>query len=116
MKFSFSLTIYPPPSMGERSISISQNDCETLGEGKFLNDVIIDFYLTYLTREKLSSENKRRTHVYSCYFFSRLAAASVSAKNDIFSQRRKMHEQVSWWTKNTNIFEKEFIIVPINQK
>lgn len=112
----FSLTIYPPPpSPGGLCISVLDYKC--LAEDEFLNDVIIDFYLKYLVREKLSPENQDRVHVFSSHFFTRLTRAfgSNDSTSDV-SKKDKRHEGVQRWTKNVDIFEKHFIIIPINQK
>ena len=134
--FSFSsLTIYPPPP-AKGGISINSEDYKCLAVNEYLNDVIIDFYLKYLLNEILSPEDRRRTHVFSSHFFTRLAnpyainPAPGGESNDCFrydnydddedtvvkkAAGRLRHAGVQRWTKNINIFEKDFIIVPINE-
>ncbi|XP_057321904.1 uncharacterized protein LOC130665499 [Microplitis mediator] len=110
------LTVYPPPP-AKSGIAINTEDYSCLGEDQFLNDVIIDFYLKYLTLEVLSEEDQNRTHVFSSYFYKRLTsrhAQSADTTNSV-SPAAKRHARVQKWTKNVNIFEKDFVIIPINE-
>ena len=89
-----------------------------LGEDQFLNDVIIDFYLKYLTLEVLSPSDRNRTHVFSSYFYKRLTSPTCSTVNSSvpLSAAAKRHSRVQKWTKNVNIFKKDFIVIPINEQ
>lgn len=109
--------VYPPKG----GIAINTEDYSCLGEDQFLNDVIIDFYLKYLTSEVLSEVDRNRTHVFSSFFYKRLTtpnATTVADKKDdkkALTAAEKRHERVKKWTKNVNIFEKDFIVIPINE-
>lgn len=111
------LTYPPPPQTG--GITITTEDLECLNAGEFLNDVIIDFYLKYLVMEKLSDSDKNRTHIFSSFFYPRLTQ-KVNTRNNsdddvAMSPQAKRHSQVKTWTRHVDIFEKDFIIIPINQ-
>lgn len=111
------ITVYPPPP-AKGGIAINTEDYLCLGEDQFLNDVIIDFYLKYLTSEILSEEDRNRTHVFSSYFYKRLTSPHASASMDSNMPQTaagKRHARVQKWTKNVNIFEKDFIVIPINE-
>ncbi|XP_017760809.1 PREDICTED: uncharacterized protein LOC108551228 [Eufriesea mexicana] len=110
------ITVYPPPP-AKGGIAINTEDYLCLGEDQFLNDVIIDFYLKYLTLEVLSESDQHRTHVFSSYFYKRLTSPHAQAveSNVPLSPAAKRHARVQKWTKNVNIFEKDFIIIPINE-
>ncbi|XP_043472119.1 uncharacterized protein LOC122504870 isoform X2 [Leptopilina heterotoma] len=111
------ITTYPPPP-AKGGIAINTEDYICLGEDQFLNDVIIDFYLKYLTSEILSEEDRNRTHVFSSYFYKRLTSPHASAAMDSNMPQTaagKRHARVQKWTKNVNIFEKDFIVIPINE-
>lgn len=109
--------MYPaPPSKG--GIAINTEDFICLGEDQFLNDVIIDFYLKYLTLEVLSKRDSERTHVFSSYFYKRLTSphTQLSESQEGLSAAAKRHARVQKWTKNVNIFEKDFVVIPINEQ
>ncbi|CAK9818629.1 Sentrin-specific protease 7 [Anthophora plagiata] len=110
------ITVYPPPP-AKGGIAINTEDYLCLGEDQFLNDVIIDFYLKYLTLEVLSETDQQRIHVFSSYFYKRLTSPHTQAveSNVPLSPAAKRHARVQKWTKNVNIFEKDFIIIPINE-
>lgn len=109
------LIIYPPPPNPE-GIAINDLAFKSLEKNTFINDDIIDFYLKYLKEEKLSLENQRRIHVFSSHFFTRLTRGlhwEDYCTSDI-SLKQSLYEGVKKWTKSVNIFEREFLIVPIN--
>lgn len=112
------ITVYPsPPAKG--GIAINTEDYLCLAEDQFLNDVIIDFYLKYLTLEVLSESDQQRTHVFSSYFYKRLTSPHTQAANESnvpMTPAAKRHARVQKWTKNVNIFEKDFVIIPINEQ
>ncbi|XP_012286581.1 uncharacterized protein LOC105703068 isoform X2 [Orussus abietinus] len=110
------ITVYPPPP-AKGGIAINTEDYACLAEDQFLNDVIIDFYLKYLTLEMLSEADQSRTHVFSSYFYKRLTSPHTQAAESAvpLSAPAKRHARVQKWTKNVNIFEKDFIVIPINE-
>ena len=83
-------------------IEIKQKDLKLLKPNRKINDVIIDFYLKYLQVNKWP-DNKmlEKTYIFSTYFYTSFAMKSSNVKN---------------WTKNVNIFEKDFIVVPIHDQ
>ena len=99
--------IYPPPPE-KGGIEIKKCHLECLAEGKFLNDIIIDFYLKFLNRDVLCERDRGRIHFFSSYFYTRLTNVDQS-KSDID------YSLVQRWTKRVNIFEKDYVIVPINK-
>ncbi|XP_066995952.2 sentrin-specific protease 6-like [Anabrus simplex] len=113
--------VYPPPPEKD-GITINTEDYARLEKNKFLNDVIIDFYLKHLTLTVLSEHDKARTHVFGSFFYTRLttgpkksAQRSHPVEGDPkLSPAEKRHWRVKRWTKNVNLFEKDFLIVPIN--
>ncbi|KAH9518462.1 hypothetical protein Btru_016862 [Bulinus truncatus] len=108
---------YPPPPL--RGIPITTEDLYCLIEGEFLNDVIIDFYLQYLYLEKLSPENRERTHIFSSFFYKRLTQrdrhVEKSEEDAKKSLPERRHARVKKWTKTVDLFSKDFIVVPINE-
>uniref|UniRef100_A0A671KZX0 Sentrin-specific protease 6-like n=1 Tax=Sinocyclocheilus anshuiensis TaxID=1608454 RepID=A0A671KZX0_9TELE len=110
------LVVYPPPP-AKGGITITEDDLNCLEEGEFLNDVIIDFYLRYLVCEQQEKEDASKCHVFSSFFFKRLTQKDhrrLPGTTDLSIQERR-HSRVKTWTRSVDLFEKEFIFVPINQ-
>lgn len=110
------ILIYPPTGKG--GIPINTKDFVCLGIDQYLNDVIIDFYLKYLHNEVLTEAQKAKTHIFSTFFYNTLTNTKLlGPTNDVkLTPAQKRHERVKNWTKHVNIFEKDYIIVPINQQ
>ncbi|XP_068198837.1 sentrin-specific protease 6 isoform X2 [Antennarius striatus] len=110
------LMVYPPPP-AKGGISVTNEDLHCLHDGEFLNDVIIDFYLKYLVLEKLKKEDAQRIHVFSSFFYKRLnqrERRNVPDTTNLPIQKRK-HNRVKTWTRHVDLFQKDFIFVPINE-
>lgn len=111
------ILIYP---QGKGGISINTEDYMCLAVDQYLNDVIIDFYLSYLLNEVLSPDERSKTHVFSTFFYKRLTTMSTrnrqSDKDVKLTPSQKRHARVKNWTKSVNLFEKDYIIIPINEQ
>ncbi|KAF5296827.1 hypothetical protein FQA39_LY12345 [Lamprigera yunnana] len=113
------LFIYPP---GKGGLSINTEDYLCLAQDQFLNDVIIDFYLKYLVLN-LPEETQKKVHVFSTFFYKRLTTKPAKASrrshpaevDPSLTAAQKRHARVEKWTKRVNLFEKDFIIIPINE-
>ncbi|RZF40329.1 hypothetical protein LSTR_LSTR006938 [Laodelphax striatellus] len=117
------IMVYPPPP-AKGGIPINTEDYACLGEDQFLNDVIIDFYLKYLHQHYLSEKDQSRTHILSTFFYKRLTTKPTSSRRSLHnpvendpkaSAAEKRHSRVKSWTKHVDIFNKDFIIIPINE-
>lgn len=108
------LMMYP---RGRGGITITAYDYLCLGSDNYLNDVIIDFFLKYVHKEKLTELQQNKTHIFSQFFYKRLTTLTTVPKDQkSFTAAQKRHQRVQSWTKNDNIFEKDFVIVPINEQ
>uniref|UniRef100_A0A8C3FWZ2 SUMO specific peptidase 6a n=1 Tax=Cyclopterus lumpus TaxID=8103 RepID=A0A8C3FWZ2_CYCLU len=110
------LMVYPPPP-AKGGMSVTNEDLHCLNDGEFLNDVIIDFYLKYLVLEKLKKDDAQRIHVFSSFFYKRLNQRERRNAPDATNlpiQKRK-HNRVKTWTRHVDLFQKDFIFVPINE-
>lgn len=104
------------------AISISVGDVRRLTEGEFLNDNIIDLQIKRIVlgakqRDPSPQPNEAATTVgghnaspiyaFSSMFYTKLTeiAGADSAL---------IHSMVKRWTKNVDIFSKDFIFIPIN--
>ncbi|ROL18725.1 Microtubule-associated protein RP/EB family member 3 [Anabarilius grahami] len=113
------LVVYPPPP-AKRGLTITEEDLDCLEEGEFLNDVILDFYLRlkwYLVCEQQDKEDATKYHVFSSFFFKHLTQEDHKRLPETtgLSIQERRHNRVKTWTRNVNLFEKDFIFVPINQ-
>ncbi|KAK5879632.1 hypothetical protein CesoFtcFv8_022731 [Champsocephalus esox] len=110
------LMVYPPPP-AKGGISVTNEDLHCLNEGEFLNDVILDFYLKYLVLERLKREDAQRIHVFSSFFYKRLnqrERRNAPETSNLPIHKRK-HNRVKTWTRHVDLFQKDFIFVPINE-
>jgi sentrin-specific protease 7 len=111
------ILIYPP---GTGGMPINTEDYMCLATDQYLNDVIIDFYLNYLRLELLDFDQRKRTHIFSTFFYKRLTTMTSKHRQEKdfakMTAAQKRHLRVKTWTKNVNLFEKDFIIIPINEQ
>uniref|UniRef100_A0AAG5DC81 Ubiquitin-like protease family profile domain-containing protein n=1 Tax=Anopheles atroparvus TaxID=41427 RepID=A0AAG5DC81_ANOAO len=116
------LTYPPGKPAGQSAISISIQDYMCLAKDQYLNDVIIEFYLNYLKLEMLEEEERASVHIFSTFFYNRLTTMPTrqqrgNTDRDVkLSAAQKRHARVARWTKRENIFDKKFVIVPINEQ
>lgn len=105
---------YPPN--GRSQVIIYANDFIDLTPKTYLNDAIIDFYIKYLTLEVLTQEQRERVHVFDSFFYKSLTTAQEEISNDLSAEEKafQKYKRVSRWDEKVNLFEKDFIFVPIN--
>ncbi|XP_033865265.3 sentrin-specific protease 7-like isoform X1 [Acipenser ruthenus] len=110
------LIVFPPPPT-KGGIAVTIEDVECLDNGQFLNDVIIDFYLKYLMIGKVPNNVAERTHIFSSFFYKQLTRKDTPKEGaaNISAQHRR-HQRVKTWTRHIDIFDKDFIFVPVNQE
>lgn len=72
---------------------------------------ILIFSWWYL--RKLSVEDQNRSFLFNTYFYTQL---TKKGKDTSESTAKSRHNNVKKWTKNVNIFDNDFIFIPINEK
>ncbi|XP_045072588.1 sentrin-specific protease 7b isoform X2 [Coregonus clupeaformis] len=107
---------YPPlPSKG--GITVTTEDLDCLDSGQFLNDVIIDFYLKYLLLERAPGPLAERCHVFSSFFYKQLTRRDTSLEEEAaIPARDRRHQRVRTWTRHVDIFNKDYLFVPVNHQ
>ncbi|KAF8540333.1 hypothetical protein BDD12DRAFT_700876, partial [Trichophaea hybrida] len=97
------------PFEGSKRANVDYEDLNRLSPTEFLNDNIINFYLRHI-EENLRHKNPllhQETHFFNTFFYERL-----SMKGD---KQRNM-EGVLKWTAKIDLFKKNYVIVPINER
>ncbi|XP_037618619.1 sentrin-specific protease 7b isoform X2 [Sebastes umbrosus] len=99
-------------------ITVAKEDLACLGDGEFLNDVIIDFYLKFLLLEGVGGSVANRCHIFSSFFYKQLSRRRAAGEDDAPSvpDRHVRHQRVKTWTRHVDIFTKDFLLVPVNQE
>uniref|UniRef100_A0A8C4Y0D2 SUMO specific peptidase 6 n=1 Tax=Gopherus evgoodei TaxID=1825980 RepID=A0A8C4Y0D2_9SAUR len=71
----------------------------------------------YLVLEKLKKEDADRIHVFSSFFYKRLNQRERRNLHETanLSVQQKRHGRVKTWTRHVDVFEKDFIFVPLNE-
>uniref|UniRef100_A0A8C1XMP3 Si:dkey-100n23.3 n=1 Tax=Cyprinus carpio TaxID=7962 RepID=A0A8C1XMP3_CYPCA len=105
----------PPPTKG--AITVTTEDLECLDSGEFLNDVIIDFYLKYLLVQRAPQASVDRSHVFSSFFYKQLTRRDNANEDSTSTPAQvRRHQRVRTWTRHVDIFDKDFLFVPVNQE
>ncbi|KAL9234678.1 hypothetical protein vseg_009521 [Gypsophila vaccaria] len=105
----FEEVVYPK---GDRdAVSVGKTDVDLLQPDIFVNDTIIDFYITYLKNE-IPRERRHSFHFFSSFFFRKLADLDKNPSS-VFDGKAAF-QRVRRWTRKVNIFEKDYIFIPVN--
>ncbi|KAF8826238.1 hypothetical protein HHX47_DHR5000213 [Lentinula edodes] len=95
------------PNKRTQAVNITKADYERLLPHQYLNNTVIEFGLQ-LWHHELAMENPelaQQIHIFNSFFYSKLNKDSIQAG----------YENVRRWTSKFDIFEKKFVIVPINE-
>ncbi|XP_074587123.1 putative ubiquitin-like-specific protease 2A [Curcuma longa] len=106
---SFEDVVYPKGDPD--AVCINKRDIDLLQPETFINDTIIDFYIKYL-KDKIQSDQKHRFHFFNSFFFRKLA--DLDKDRGSISEGRAAFLRVRKWTRKVNIFEKDYIFIPVN--
>ncbi|KAJ6508506.1 hypothetical protein C8R45DRAFT_445354 [Mycena sanguinolenta] len=107
------ILVYPQGQTG--AVNITNGDLSRLAPGEFLNDTLIEFGLKLWLHdlEKENPELVKQIHVFSSFFYKKLD--NKDAKDKKNKSPEKGYESVRKWTAKFNLFDKKYIIVPINE-
>ncbi|KAL5221807.1 hypothetical protein ABZP36_026520 [Zizania latifolia] len=105
----FEDVIYPKGD--HDAVSISKSDVELLLPETFVNDTIIDFYIKHLST-RIEPTEKHRYHFFNSFFFRKLA--DLDKDQGRAPEGRAAFLCVRKWTRKINVFEKDFLFIPVN--
>ncbi|KAK6523865.1 hypothetical protein TWF281_001831 [Arthrobotrys megalospora] len=89
---------------------LDASSLRTLDNDEFLNDEVINFHLG-IVKARLATEKPGlapKVHIFNTYLYP---AFSTRTERGQFN-----YEKVKRWTKNADLFEKDLIFIPINEK
>lgn len=97
---------YPPT--GRNRAQVEMHDIERLDEGEFLNDSLINFYMTWL-EQHLKPEDAKRIYFHNTFFYKALTTGKAGEEKGI------KYKNVERWTAKVDLFSYDYIVVPVNE-
>ncbi|KAK7056988.1 hypothetical protein VNI00_002706 [Paramarasmius palmivorus] len=103
--FQHSILSYPPNAPG--AVNITNADLGRLEPSEYLNDTLIEFGLKLWHKELEDSnpEVAQKIHIFNSFFYKKLNKKNVE----------EGFQSVRRWTSKFDIFQKEYVIIPINE-
>jgi sentrin-specific protease 7 len=100
------------------TVPISNWDSECLQSGQYLNDTIIDWALKLRLLRGVSEGTRKRVHVMSSLFLKELRSHLDKDMDALPPVQRYAagYAQVAKWTRKVDIFKKDFVIIPVNDR
>ncbi|RAH80566.1 cysteine proteinase [Aspergillus japonicus CBS 114.51] len=99
------------PRFGKKKAEVNMQDRDRLRKNdEFLNDNLIEFYIRFL-QEHLSRTNEevaKRVYFFNSFFYDTLMNVPRGKKGINYDGVQK-------WTRNVDIFNHDFVVVPINE-
>nr|KAJ0187446.1 hypothetical protein LSAT_V11C900488950 [Lactuca sativa] len=100
----FEEVVYPKGDVD--AVFISKRDLDLLLPVTFVNDTIIDFY------NKIKPEERQRFHFFNSFFFRKLDDPEKEPLDAL--EGKTAFQRVRKWTRKVNLFEKDFVFIPVN--
>ena len=108
------LFVYPEDD--PHGILVTTNELARLEPGIYLNDTLVELDLRWIF-EDISPSLQQRSFYFSSFFYRKLTAhnprPSVGSSQSQDARFEFAHRQVRKWTRNVNIFERDFLFIPI---
>ncbi|AES98251.1 Ulp1 protease family, carboxy-terminal domain protein [Medicago truncatula] len=95
------------------AVTLSKRDVDQLQPNTYINDTIIDFYILYL-KNKIQEKERARFHFFNSCFFRKLA--DMDKNPHPACDGKSAFQRVCKWTRKVNLFEKDFVFMPVNFK
>lgn len=103
---------YPPDRSEVESngnvIIFTRHDYQSLQSPNFLNDTIISFFMQFHLDHQVDCNLKQRIHLFNSFFFAKIN--SIRRNKDV---KDMSFAHASRWIKRVNIFDKDFLIMPV---
>lgn len=103
------LFLYPHEEKAQDVLTICKGDARRLEPCKYLNDNLIDLRLRLL-HSQLTEEQRMRVHLFTCLFYEKLTEGGGKGSKAVAN-----HALVERWTKSVDLFDKQIIMVPVNE-
>lgn len=100
------------PAGGKSPESMTWDDLSYLEDGQMLNETSIAVFLRYL-RENIEPEQMKKIYFFSTFFYSSLTKAPPGGWPD--KNCKINYNAVARWTKNINLFSRDYVVVPIHE-
>ncbi|RKP39788.1 hypothetical protein BJ085DRAFT_43705 [Dimargaris cristalligena] len=82
------------------NIPISGSDLRTLTDGQWLNDEVINFYVSMIVERSKTSDTLPQVHTFNTFFYAKL--------------RDEGYSKVRRWSKKNDIFAKDLVVIPVH--
>ncbi|KAJ1954508.1 SUMO1 sentrin specific peptidase 1 [Dipsacomyces acuminosporus] len=82
------------------SVPVGDRDIATLGDGRWLNDEVINFYMQLIVSRSEQNPALPKVHAFNTFFYSKL--------------KEQGYASVRRWTRRIRLFEKDVLIVPVH--
>ncbi|SCU85073.1 LAFA_0D13740g1_1 [Lachancea sp. 'fantastica'] len=88
------------------TLSVSNQDFKCLYNHDWINDSILDFFVKYWMERSIKAGivSRSQTQVLSSFFYTKL-----------ISKPEKYYDNVKKWVRDTDLFSKNFVVMPINE-
>lgn len=95
------------PQTGKDRATVYFDDLPRLDDGEFLNDNLIEFYLRWSRQNAMDAGKLKdgQVHFFNTFFYERLTSGT----------RGISHAAVQRWTAKVDIFNHDYIVVPVNE-
>ncbi|XP_047467827.1 sentrin-specific protease 2 isoform X2 [Mugil cephalus] len=90
-------------------LRITQRDLATLQEGGWLNDEVINFYLSLVMERCSSKAGQLKVYSFSTFFFPKLRGGGGGGGGQAGG-----HAAVKRWTKSVDLFLYDLVLVPLH--
>lgn len=110
------ILVYPTQKSSRGAVILTMSDVRRLQPGVYLNDNVLDFYLQYLYREKWDESLRKRVHLFNTFFYKKWSECTQRMGEGDLEYDFSRYGIVRKWTKNVDIFTKDFLVIPVNHK